>query len=123
MAELRRIRHVLRYALLSALVAGCSGPSPQQRAQDAELAAVTTLKQRYPVIAGFDVRPATTLIVSLDLQQYIEMEDDEIAAMKHATVKGWRSAWSAAHPHAHALLEVRFIDFIGRKVATETTKV
>ncbi|MFY9665806.1 MAG: hypothetical protein WAL67_11060 [Candidatus Cybelea sp.] len=123
MAELRRIRHVLRYALLSALVAGCSGPSPQQRAQDAELAAVTTLKQRYPVIAGFDVRPATTLIVSLDLQQYIEMEDDEIAAMKRATVKGWRSAWSAAHPNAHALLEVRFIDFIGRKVATETTKV
>ena len=123
MAELRRIRHVLRYALLSALVAGCSGPSPQQRAQDAELAAVTMLKQRYPVIAGFDVRPATTLIVSLDLQQYIEMEDDEIAAMKRDALTRWRTAWSAAHPQAHSVLHVRFIDFIGRKVGTETTRV
>ncbi|MFZ0032453.1 MAG: hypothetical protein WBE77_11335 [Candidatus Cybelea sp.] len=123
MTEVRRVRQILRNALLSALLAACSAPSPQQQAEDAELAAVTPLKQRYPVLAGFEVRPATTLIVSLDLQQYIEMEDDEIAAMKRAAVERWRSAWSAAHPHAHAVLEVRFIDFIGRKVATETTKV
>jgi hypothetical protein len=123
MTEVRRLRAILRNALLSALLAACSGPSPQQRAADAELAAVTSLKQKYPAVAGLEIRPATTLIVSLDLQQYIEMEDDEIAAMKRATVERWRSAWIAAHPHEHALLEVRFIDFIGRKVATETTKV
>jgi hypothetical protein len=123
MTEVRRLRHILRHALLSALLAACSSPSPQQRAEDAELAAVTPLKQTYPVLAGFEIRPETTLIVSLDLQKYIEMEDDEIAAMKRATLERWRSAWSAAHPHAHALLEVRFIDFIGRKVGTETAKV
>jgi hypothetical protein len=123
MAEVRRIRRALCNALLSALLAACSAPSPQQRAEDAELAAVTPLKQKYPVLAGFEIRPATTLIVSLDLQQYIEMEDDEIASMKKAAVERWRSAWSAAHPHTHAVLEVRFIDFIGRKVSTVTTKV
>jgi hypothetical protein len=109
---------------LAMLLAACSSPTPQQRAQDAELAALAPLKQRYAgLVMGFDVRPPTTLIVSLDLQTYIETDDDTIAAMKRETVARWRSAWLAAHPRAHALLQVRFIDFIGRKVATESTKV
>lgn len=123
MTEVRRLHLILRSALLSALLAACSSPSPQQRAVDAELTALASLKQKYPVVAGLEIRPATTLIVSLDLQQYIEMEDDEIAEMKRATLERWRAAWIAAHPHEQALLEVRFIDFIGRQVATETTKV
>ena len=49
----------------------------------AELAAVAPLKQQYSgVVMGFDIRPQNTLIVSLDLQQYIETDDDVIAAMK-----------------------------------------
>lgn len=81
------------------------------------------LKSRYSgLVMGFDVHPPTTLVVSIDLQQYIETDDDTIAAMKRDALAHWRSAWIAAHPHAHATLTVRFIDFIGRKVAVETTR-
>jgi hypothetical protein len=75
------------------------------------------------IVAGFEIRPQTTLIVSLDLQQYIETDDATIAAMKRDTLARWRAGWTAAHPHGHATLHVRFIDFIGRGIATESTKV
>lgn len=108
-------------ALIAALLAACSPPG--RNVDDAELAAVTPIKHRYPdLISGFEIRPQETLIVSLDLQQYIETDDARIAAMKHDTLASWRSAWIAQHPHARALLHVRFIDFIGRKVAEESTK-
>lgn len=120
MAELR----VLAGASLAALLAACSSPSTAERRVDAELAEVTPLKERYAgVIAGFDVRSADTLTVSLDLQQYIEADDDEIAAMKRDVLARWRSAWVAAHPHAHATIHVIFIDFIGRRVARESLTV
>ena len=70
---------------------------------------------------GFDIRTPNTLIVSLDLQRFIEMDDDAVAAMERVAVARWRSAWLAAHPHAHETLHVRFIDFIGRKVAEKST--
>ncbi len=116
--------NVIRIALIGVLAAGCSSPAPQQRIDDAELAAVAPLKRQYAdVVMGFDIHPQTTLVVSLDLQSYIEMDDDAIAAMKRDAIVRWRSAWSAAHPKEHALLHVRFIDFIGRNVAAEATKV
>lgn len=107
-------------AVLIAACAACSA-SPQERIDAGELASVTALKQKYPVLAGFDIRPETTLIVSVDLQNYIEMDDADIPPMQRAVLARWRDAWSAAHPHAHATLHVRFIDFIGRKVATLAT--
>ena len=65
-------------------------------------------------------RGDTTLLVSLDLQAYIGMDDDAAAAMRRTVAARWRSAWSAAHPGVHATLHVRFIDFIGRKIAELT---
>lgn len=119
MADLR----VLVYIAFAAVLTACSSPSPQERIDAAELAAVAPLKQQYPdVVMGFEIRPQTTLIVSLDLQHFIEMDDDVVSAMKRDGLARWRSAWSAAHPHAHALLHVRFIDFIGRKVSEQSTK-
>ena len=113
---------VLQGALLIAALAACS-PAPKD-AGDAEIAAMAPLRQRYPdLVAGFEIRPATTLIVSLDLQNYIEADDSEIAAMKRSALERWRTVWAGAHPHRHAVLEIRFIDFIGRKVASETTKI
>jgi len=109
--------------LAGALLAGCA-TNAGQAAQDAELHAMAPLKARYSdLVAGFDIRPPTTLIVSVDLQNYVEADDQEIAAMKRDALARWRAAWSAAHPHAHSVLHVRFIDFIGRKVGVETTKV
>jgi len=107
-------------ALAMVLLAACAS---QQPPDDAEIAALQPLKRQYVgLIAGFDVRPHNTLIVSVDLQQYIESDDNTIAAMKRDTLRRWREAWIAEHPRAHAVLRVRFIDFIGRKVATETTR-
>lgn len=111
------------HAVLAVLVAACSPPAPQQRVEASELTHLASLKQEYPgVVMGFDIRPERTLIISLDLQHYIEMDDDAVAAMKRDSLARWRSAWSAAHPHLHAVLHLRFIDFIGRRVAEESTK-
>jgi len=109
-----------------ALVAfGCSSPSSsRERVTSSELAGVSALKRDYSgIVMGFDVRGDTTLIVSLDLQSYIGMDDDAATAMKRAVVARWRSAWSAAHPRSHATLHVRFIDFIGRKIAEQSTNI
>jgi hypothetical protein len=115
---------LLRSAVFAALLAACSSPAPQQRAQDAEIAAMAPLKQHYTeLVAGFEVRPQTTLVVSVDLQNYIEADDSRIEAMKRDALRRWRSAWLSEHPHGHGELQVRFIDFIGRKVATERTTV
>ncbi len=115
-------RWFLASALVAMLAVACSSPSPQERTTDAELAAVAPLRTQYSgVEMGFDIRSPNTLIVSLDLQSYFDMDDDAVAAMQRTTLRRWRSAWSAAHPHTHAVLHVRFIDFIGRKVADEST--
>lgn len=115
---------LVRAAAVAALVAACSAPSQTHQSTDAEIAAMMPLKQQYSdVVMGFDVHPQTTLIVSVDLQQYIETDDETIAAIRRSALARWRAAWVAAHPHQHAALRVRFIDFIGRKVATESTKV
>jgi hypothetical protein len=113
----------LAFAAAVALVA-CSSPAPQQRTDAAEISQLARLKQRYPdIVMGFDIRPETTLIVSLDLQHYIEMDDDAVDALKRDALARWRSVWIGAHPHTHATLRLRFIDFIGRKVAEESTKI
>jgi len=114
----------LAYAVLATLAVACSSPSAQERTTGAELAAVAPLRTQYSgVEMGFDVRSPNTLIVSLDLQSYFDMDDDAVAAMQRNTLRRWRSAWSASHPHTHAVLHVRFIDFIGRKIADESTRV
>ena len=106
------------------MVAACSGPTPEQKIHDSELSDLAQLKQHYPdVVMGFDLRHDDTLIISLDLQQYIGMDDDAVAALKRDALARWRSAWIAAHPHQHALLHLHFIDFIGRRVADETAQV
>ena len=96
----------------------------EQRANEAELDALAPLKQQYAgIVMGFDLRAKNTLIVSLDLQHYIEMDDDAVDALKRDALARWRSAWIAQHPHEHGTLHLRFIDFIGRRVADESTNV
>lgn len=111
-------------AALALIAAGCSSPSPAERTATAELAEMAPLKRAYPeVVMGFDVGEPSTLTVSLDLQHFDEMDDDAVAAMEKSAVTRWRAAWSAAHPREHALLRIRFIDFIGRKVAERSVNV
>ncbi len=121
MAALRTIA----LAVAAAALGAACGPSSHRQDRDAaELAAVAPLQRAYGgLVMGFDLRPKNTLVVSLDLQRYIETDDDTIAAMKRDALARWRSAWISAHPREHAVIHVRFIDFIGRKVAEESTKV
>jgi hypothetical protein len=112
------LRFLTRAVAATLAVACSSSPSAQERTNEGELAAVAPLRTQYSgVVMGFDIRPQETLIVSLDLQSYIDMDDDDVTAMQANTLRRWRSAWGAAHPHTHAVLHVRFIDFIGRRVA------
>ena len=105
-------------------IAGCSSPSQQEQATSSELAQMTPLKTTYSgIVMGFDVRDETTLIVSLDLQTYIGMDDDAASAMRRTVAQRWQKEWSSAHPGRHATLHVRFIDFIGRKIAEESSNV
>lgn len=112
-------------AFAAALLVGCSSqPSAQERIATAELAQMAPLKQTYSgVVMGFDLEGDKTLIVSLDIQSYIGMDDPAADAMRRTVVARWRSAWSAAHPHAHANLRARFIDFVGKKIDEESTSV
>jgi hypothetical protein len=116
----------LRILLVGALaaVAACSAPSPQRNSGAAELNAVAPLKREYAgVVMGFDIPSPNTLIVSVDLQRYIGMDDDAVVAMQRHCLAVWKSAWEAAHPRAHGVVRLRFIDFIGRKVAELTSDV
>ncbi len=116
------VRYLMGIAL-AALLAAC-GPTQQERAQQAELNDLAQLKRRYPdVVMGFDLRRDDTLVISLDLQQYIGMDDDAVKALKRDSLARWRAAWIAEHPHEHAVLHLHFIDFIGRHVADEATRV
>jgi hypothetical protein len=109
-------------ALVGIVLSACAGPSPSDRITNAELDAVAPLKQQYAgVISGFDIRTPETLTIALDLQRYIEMDDDAVAAMQRHAVATWRIAWTASHPRRHATLHVHFIDFIGRTVAVKST--
>jgi hypothetical protein len=100
----------------------CATPSASERTMAAELSAVTPLKQEYAgVVSGFDIRTPETLTIALDLQRYMDMDDDATAALQRHALATWRTAWIASHPRANATLHVRFIDFIGRTVAVKST--
>ncbi|MBV8435360.1 MAG: hypothetical protein JO029_13865 [Candidatus Eremiobacteraeota bacterium] len=115
----------MRIALVLLLtLAACSSQSPEERAQSQELAALAPLKQRYSdVVMGFDFKPHDTLVVSLDLQNYNGMNDDDQDKMKSAILAAWKSAWEQAHPGQHATIHTQILDFIGRTIARQDASV
>jgi hypothetical protein len=117
---------ILRCTAVAAIVllTACSSPSPQEAAQNQELETLTPLKQKYQdVVMGFDFKPQETLVVSLDLQNYNGMGDNDQDAMKKVIASTWRKAWQDAHPGQHATIHLKLMDFIGRTVATQDVKV
>lgn len=119
MSILHRVGAVIAIVTLGA----CSSPSAREAAQNRELATLAPLKQHYQdVVTGFDFKPGETLVVSLDLNNYNGMGDDDQAAMKKTIAATWRKAWHDAHPGEHATIHLKLMDFIGRTISTQTIK-
>ncbi|HTU69780.1 MAG TPA: hypothetical protein VMF11_05615 [Candidatus Baltobacteraceae bacterium] len=110
-------------ALLFSLLAACaSQPTPQEAVAAKETAALAPLKARYPdIVTAFNLH-GTRLDIAIDANGYIATGDDAVARFKKAASQDWKQAWSGAHPHQHATLTVRLIDFIGRTWATERVR-
>lgn len=108
---------------IAVVVAGCAGREPGAALDaDAETAALAPLRAQYAgAITGFDVS-GTTVKVALDLQKYDYMDSNAIPVFRRTVAEQWRKAWASRHPHEHALLTVRFIDYFGKTVATQTTR-
>jgi hypothetical protein len=112
-----------RVLLTLALITACSPhPSAQEQIGAEETAALAPLRAKYPnIVVAFEPK-GTRLDISIDANGYISTGDDEVNAFKARASRDWRAAWSAAHPHQHALLTVRLVDFVGRTWVTEHTK-
>ncbi len=108
-------------ALLLLLGAACAPhPSAQEQIDAQETAALAPLKKAYPdVITAFNMKGTNQLDIAIDANGYISTGDDDIAKLKARVSHDWRAAWSQAHPHQHALLTVRLVDFMGRTWVTE----
>jgi hypothetical protein len=109
--------------LLLALAAACTPqPTPQQQIDAQETAALQPLKTQYPdIVSAFNLF-GTRLDIAIDANGYISTGDNDVDKFKALAIRDWRSAWIAAHPHEHAELTLRLVDFIGRTWDTEHVK-
>lgn len=108
-------------ALLLLLGAACAPhPSVQEQIDAQETATLAPLKAAYPdVITAFNMKGATQLDIAIDANGYISTGDNDVDKLKARVSRDWRAAWVQAHPHQHALLTVRLVDFMGRTWVTE----
>jgi|SRR5579862_3830240 len=116
---------VLRRAALALwLLTACSAPpSAQEQLVQTETDALAPLKQTYSgVVTGFDVPNDSTLVISIDANEYNGLDDDAAAALRKHVLETWRDVWRKQHPGEHAKLTVKLNDFIGRTWITETTR-
>jgi len=114
-------------ALLAILMlAGCSQSAPSCTAETAsarEASAIAPLKTQYkPVITGIDAK-GTTLDIFVDAELMSEMDDPVEQAMEAQALKRWRESWKANNPGKHATLHVRFRNYFGEDVYSESAKV
>jgi hypothetical protein len=110
-------------ALTLLLAASCAAqPTPQERVESTEQAALAPLKAKYPdIVTAFDIS-GNRLDLAIDANAYIQTGDDQIAAFKTDAKNAWRNAWIKAHPQQHAALTVRLMDFMNRVWGTEHTR-
>lgn len=108
-------------ALLLILGSACAPqPSAQEQIDAKETAALAPLKAAYPdIVVAFNMKGTTQLDIAIDANGYISIGDNDVDKLKARASRDWRTVWSQAHPHQHALLTVRFVDFIGRTWVTE----
>jgi hypothetical protein len=105
------------------LAASCAAqPTAQERVESTEQAALAPLKTKYPdIVTAFDIT-GNRLDLAIDANAYLQTGDDEIGVFKTDATNAWRSAWIKAHPHQHAALTIRLMDFMNRVWGTEHTR-
>ncbi len=108
-------------ALLLILGSACAPqPSAQEQIDAKETAALAPLKAAYPdIVVAFNMKGTTQLDIAIDANGYISIGDNDVDKFKARASRDWRAAWTQAHPHQHAPLTLRLVDFMGRTWATE----
>ena len=111
------------WALLLVAVACSAPPTPQEQRHAAERTQLAALQHRYgTTIMGFDIH-GPRVNVSVDVDQLYKMSEDDERALETNVLRTWRASWTHAHPHQHALLSTRFIDFHGTVQSTHSVRV
>ncbi len=108
------------------MLAGCSqpaAPSATDTTATREESAVASLKTQFkPVITGIDAK-GTTLDIFVDAELMSEMDGPVEQAMEDQALKRWRDTWKFNNPGKHATLHVRFRNYFGEDVFSESAKV
>ncbi len=109
--------------LLIAVVAVCSGPTPQEQLINREMASMNPMRKAInDMVMG--CQPAGTRIdISIDLSGYQYLGGDGIPPFQAYAMKNWKAAWRKGNPGKHATLTVRFLDYTGKPFFSESAKV
>ena len=118
-----RFLNALAAAIVATIIASCSpAPSPQQQTEERERDLMAPLKTKYPtVVTGYDFK-GTTVDISVDPNELLQLGEDEQAAMEAAALDRWKSTWHATHS-GHAVVTVRLIDFRGTPWSKKSARV
>jgi hypothetical protein len=110
-------------ALLLTLVVSCAAqPTPQEQIETTEQASLAPLKAKYPaIVTSFNIS-GNRLDIAIDANAYIQTDDSVIDRFKPDATAAWRAAWIKAHPHQHATLTIRLLDFTNRQWDIEHTR-
>jgi hypothetical protein len=108
-------RPLLAAVALALTLTACSSPAAHDQVVTAEeTAALQPLRAEYDgAVTGFIVK-GNQLDVSIDLNTYATIDEDDVPLLQAEAVRRWREAWTAQHPHEHADLTVRFVDYHGK---------
>ena len=111
--------------IVGLVLSGCgSSESSRQMTVDREIAALAPLKAGSEnTIVGMDVKDNTELVLSLDVEAWTSIDEDDDTAIEALALKDWKAAWIHEHPGLHAILHVRFVDYHGSPVYNERTTV
>jgi hypothetical protein len=117
-------RPLLAAVAFALAVAACSGqPTHDQAAATEEIAALQPLRAEYDnAVTGFIVK-GDQLDVSIDLNTYSTIDEDDVPLLQAEVVRRWREAWAAQHPREHAQLTVRFVDYHGKPFLIKNVRV
>jgi TRAP-type C4-dicarboxylate transport system substrate-binding protein len=122
--QLERIRTTLLFGLPAcvATILGCSSPRQNARTiQAQEVSAVQRATQKYDRYVKNIAVSGSTLIVSVDDQEWDALDTDVQDAIRESALRAWATAWQRYHPHRKALLRVSVRGYFGAQLGSAAT--